>query len=246
MQSQDILQDLECPVCLNYLSAPIKQCVNGHCICGSCASRVLQSNCPLCMSTFVKTKCLILEKILSKMVFPCVNRSEGCPVSATSEDMKKHVIVCRWKLQFCPIIHFGLSCAWKGRWIDLPSHLFSNHKRFVWDQKNNTKIPLLEMNNMFITLDYNNIFFYYCRTSGDNHHCSMFLLGNEEEAMRFKYTITMTADNGVDGISETRVVRSVTDTVEGICKPCKCIQIDNHIIQNVIKNNGITIQISEI
>jgi len=44
--SKDVLEQLECPVCMQYMLPPIALCSNGHNICSSCKPKI--QNCPTC------------------------------------------------------------------------------------------------------------------------------------------------------------------------------------------------------
>ena len=46
VESKKILSLLECPVCYDYITPPIKQCIKGHLVCSSCYQKL--TNCPTC------------------------------------------------------------------------------------------------------------------------------------------------------------------------------------------------------
>jgi E3 ubiquitin-protein ligase SIAH1 len=66
---QALLNDLECPVCKQYMLPPICLCVNGHNICKSCRPKM--QYCPICRQPFITTKCVSLEKLAAQVEFPC-------------------------------------------------------------------------------------------------------------------------------------------------------------------------------
>jgi hypothetical protein len=59
-----ILKEIECPVCFEYMSAPIILCRRGHNLCDTCRKGI--SVCPICKEVFI-TKNLALEEIANKI-----------------------------------------------------------------------------------------------------------------------------------------------------------------------------------
>ena len=47
LETEAVMRELECPVCLSPMKAGIRQCLQGHCVCCSCVARGLL-HCPLC------------------------------------------------------------------------------------------------------------------------------------------------------------------------------------------------------
>jgi hypothetical protein len=58
------LNEIECPVCLEHMSAPIMLCRRGHNLCHNC--RKVISKCPICMEKFI-TNNMALEAIANKI-----------------------------------------------------------------------------------------------------------------------------------------------------------------------------------
>jgi len=88
----DLLKELECPVCLEYMESPIKMCENGHTICDSCGSQV--SKCPSCRGTFTKARNFTLGRIAATAIFPCKNREAGCGKTFTVNHKNSHQSQC--------------------------------------------------------------------------------------------------------------------------------------------------------
>jgi hypothetical protein len=63
-RTEVILKEIECPVCLEYMSPPISLCTRGHNLCDSCSRSI--PKCPICKEVFI-TRNLPLEVITSKM-----------------------------------------------------------------------------------------------------------------------------------------------------------------------------------
>jgi hypothetical protein len=115
---QVILNEIECPVCLEYMSPPITLCRRGHNLCHNCRNFV--SKCPICMDKFI-TNNLALEviadkvKLLRNALPQCDNHRS--PYDLLDENRNKLVIAeevsriilreikCTFclKYSFCPI-----------------------------------------------------------------------------------------------------------------------------------------------
>ncbi|PSN36228.1 hypothetical protein C0J52_22803 [Blattella germanica] len=58
------LNEIECPVCLEYMVRPIVLCISGHNFCGNCRKQM--SDCPICKKHFF-TRNIALEEVASKI-----------------------------------------------------------------------------------------------------------------------------------------------------------------------------------
>lgn len=67
--NEEILSEIECPVCFEYLIPPIFQCVLGHSICEKCKSQVPE--CPSCKGAINETRNVTLEKITERVNYHC-------------------------------------------------------------------------------------------------------------------------------------------------------------------------------
>ncbi|XP_014282851.1 E3 ubiquitin-protein ligase sina isoform X2 [Halyomorpha halys] len=89
----DLLNLLECPVCLKYASSnegPIKLCTEGHFICGVCAPVV--NSCPICRGQHTNVRPRILEQIIETLVYPCCK--VGCGTMLSIKDIHPHELQC--------------------------------------------------------------------------------------------------------------------------------------------------------
>lgn len=58
-----IIQSLECPICLNTVSPPSCQCVNGHLFCVKCHAK--SEKCPICRVRMTRGRCLFADQVNS-------------------------------------------------------------------------------------------------------------------------------------------------------------------------------------
>jgi len=97
---QDILSELECPVCLlPPRKAPVFMCPLGHNICSECKPKL--KKCPVCKVNYLKnkeTRNFFVEKILNKLERNCRYELFNCDFSACdSEQLVEHEKVCNKK-----------------------------------------------------------------------------------------------------------------------------------------------------
>jgi E3 ubiquitin-protein ligase SIAH1 len=100
--TQDLLNELECPVCMEYLLPPIVLCVNGHNICPRCKPKL--KKCSICRQPFVNIRNVALEKLARQIKYPCTYWREGCTVKVNLDLKDKHEKVCPYNQYRCPLI----------------------------------------------------------------------------------------------------------------------------------------------
>lgn len=122
----ELLVELECPVCSNYMVPPIRQCTIGHSICEQCRKKL--PKCPLCQSQFTQSKNISLEALARKMQYPCVNKISGCMAQLSLQEREAHERTCNYKGYKCAME----KCPWIGKIEDLAKH---------WDSKKMTSKP---------------------------------------------------------------------------------------------------------
>jgi E3 ubiquitin-protein ligase SIAH1 len=91
----DLLKELECPFCMEYMASPIKLYENGHNICGGCKERL--SECSSCRGKFMNVRNISLEKIAATALYPCQNSAAGCEETFTVDERNKHLSFCLYQ-----------------------------------------------------------------------------------------------------------------------------------------------------
>ena len=99
--SEDMREDLECPVCLKIpRSTPIYQCDKGHIHCKICHPRL--NRCPICRSQIGDTRSLMAEKIISRLPTKCNFEENGCTEpEKLPEEMTQHEKQCYFRVVKC-------------------------------------------------------------------------------------------------------------------------------------------------
>lgn len=121
---EDILSDLECPVCMEFMVPPIYQCETGHSVCSQCKTQV--NECPSCKQCIRETRNFHLEKITNRIKYYCKYRDYECPFISASTDIKQHEAECKFGPYKCPL-HDYTSCNWKGKLTDIMQHVRHSH-----------------------------------------------------------------------------------------------------------------------
>ncbi|KAJ4451995.1 hypothetical protein ANN_03479 [Periplaneta americana] len=90
--SRGLLSVLECPVCKEFMGAPITLCEHGHNICGNCRPRL--KNCPTCRQKLLSTRNIALEELSTKFKYPCKYRERGCLSMFSKDVINDHETNC--------------------------------------------------------------------------------------------------------------------------------------------------------
>ena len=70
---------LECEICMVEMGGPpIKQCSNGHALCGACHAKVPNKECPTCRGPLGDIPCLTAEALAKAVPRPCNNTAGEC------------------------------------------------------------------------------------------------------------------------------------------------------------------------
>ncbi|XP_034251040.1 E3 ubiquitin-protein ligase SIAH2-like [Thrips palmi] len=113
------LAQLECPVCVDTMESPVRQCVNGHCVCNACRTRV--SSCPLCRGPLSFSTHAALDLLARTLRLRCVH--EQCTASIKVPDRETHLLECQFNVGPCPL----QPCPWTGPFQRVPGHCLEQH-----------------------------------------------------------------------------------------------------------------------
>jgi hypothetical protein len=220
----DLLKELECPVCLEYMASPIKMCENGHNICGSCKEHLWE--CPSCRGKFVTVRNIALEKLAATAVYPCKNREAGCGETFTVNEKDNHLAECLFQRKRCPFRKLsGINCPWTGTMSDIAVHIKDKHNSETAEVQGHFKVKLLDLGRgrryhqaVFILGES---FYLTWETKSDAFSFGVFHFGPKEETEAFKYGIKI--GNSEEYIS---VIRKCHSYLEGGFKD---LQPENYV-----------------
>lgn len=192
---KELLSDFECPICLEYMHPPICQCTTGHSFCKSCFDRIRR--CPHCRSPKSTSRSYILEKVHSKLSFPCKYRENGCPVVLGGQQIKDHEKYCFSQNFKCPF-HLNDVCKWEGSGTKILPHCLDVHKNSTFfEPRRRFTSPGFSVNrvNRFV----NSVFVAYgvmfrCTWDLDITNGTMrygvYYMGKPMESKRFSYRVS--------------------------------------------------------
>lgn len=199
----EILAELQCPVCLEYMHPPIRQCQTGHSMCDKCFARV--ACCPVCRAPKSYTRSLALEILQTRMVFPCRNLSEGCQFIDLGPYISEHEDCCPFGAVPCTLKPVT-NCSWCGPISRFLNHATLNHPGNVFLNTENTIVcnDFLNENQQRTKNWFHNIFvidyqvfkcvFDVDYESGMMRWC-IFYIGIERSARDYTYEIIIENSN---------------------------------------------------
>ncbi|XP_014257020.1 E3 ubiquitin-protein ligase Siah1-like isoform X2 [Cimex lectularius] len=121
-----VLAALECPVCRDYVTPPIRLCLLGHMLCSNCRSRLVL--CPECRGPLSNIRARGLESIAAVLNYPCSN--QGCQAVVPLTMQPQHAIMCGFRRLSCFFTEES-ECLWQGLKNDLVSHCLASHPNSV-------------------------------------------------------------------------------------------------------------------
>lgn len=196
---QDILCELECPICLEYMVPPIYQCQTGHSICGSCKIKV--SECSLCKQPVQDIRNFGLEKITSRIKYHCKYRDFDCNFISTANDIKQHETVCKFGPYNCPFVGYE-PCTWNGNFADIMEHVHAVHGDNVLEM-NTVNVPFvkeeyIEDEDCFVFETHGEMFRLLYRYENEHFFWSVQLIGPPEDSEKFMFALDI-MDNTNNG-----------------------------------------------
>lgn len=191
---EELLQELECPVCSEYMHPPIYLCATGHSICGSCKIALLI--CPLCSDSMLHSRNYTLEKMSKHIKFYCKYKDLGCAFISTSDEIKKHEIDCEFNTCECPF-EKNCNCAWSGRRIDVLDHV-KEHNGILSNNGSWLSISYQNENEnkdySFGVKAFDEIFRLLLKTENGAFYWSIQLIGPGKDASKYMFEVDIKDD----------------------------------------------------
>ena len=128
IESEEVLNQLECPVCYDYIIPPVKQCIKGHLVCSSCFQKLVPPTCPTCRSNMSQERNFAVEKIANLLKYPCRYYISGCKETVLLPKKDFHERNCQYLLVKCPFMIKNGKCSYNGTLKHTEDHLKKEHK----------------------------------------------------------------------------------------------------------------------
>ncbi|XP_050501200.1 uncharacterized protein LOC126881165 [Diabrotica virgifera virgifera] len=236
---ENLLAELVCPVCIEFMVPPIYICESGHSICNRCVELV--RICPNCRSSLTKkTRNFTLESVTTRVQYPCKNQEIGCGFLTTSDKIRMHEQNC--DLEDSPCV---FNCGLKFRKPALFNHVNEEHPDRVLafneihtlDIKSNTK------EFIYLLIASGQMFKLTIKVTGGHTSTSINMqqLNENDENLIYRYKFEF-----VD-TSDSRLATCFMGTIQPAgAKPSKLTEvvIPHSIIANSIDDNFLSYRIS--
>jgi len=227
---EDLLKDLECPVCMQYMVPPIKLCTNGHKICTKCRGRV--QCCPTCRAEFSEIRNVDLENIVRRQKYPCAYRQNGCLDLFSIEHINEHNDFCVYGKIKCPFT-LSMNCPWNGFKSDLKEHAKQAHRK-CFSEKSKFNSFLFEDKFLQLLYCFGEFFVSYQRIRNGRFYCAVQLIGTSSEASKYECKFTLRAGNGVEPIRKTSCVISYSEDFETCFNSPNCLRLNEEFVRNFL------------
>jgi len=228
------LEELKCPVCLDFMREKIFQCSQGHLVCGDCKKLLTTNICPTCRGDMGSNRCRVAEKARETLKFPCQWQEDGCSVSLVCRDLHYHEQTCAFRPVQCDICGESVSIS------SFERHLSVKHKLNPHELSDRLSCEIKLTNSR-----------------GDIDPDWIFVLKSEEETyllkLYFKATsffailrslkfdsdfdkrhiCTITVDSGTRNISWTSPIRTVRVSCEDVQKTEDCFQVKASLVKHM-------------
>jgi E3 ubiquitin-protein ligase SIAH1 len=221
--SKDVLDELECPVCMEYMLPPITLCGNGHNICSSCKQKI--QKCPTCREPLSETRNKALEKLALKVECPCRNKQHGCTLTFPIALIGEHHGICEYNPFVCPL-EYRIKCNWTGLLTEIEDHVLGKHRGLVRHVLGATKLTLKKLDKMLcidILFSSDNLFFEVIEVIEDAFYYVVQYIGPEKEASNFNYKFVL--GNKADEISVCSAASSYSVEVHEVYSTGKCVKL---------------------
>lgn len=195
-----LLLELECPICTNYMSPPIRQCATGHSVCEPCRKRL--PKCALCQGKFTESRNLSLEGLAVKMRYPCINKGAGCDAKLSYTEREVHELRCNLKGYKCGMER----CPWVGKLEELSDHWASKKMSSKPYNKSNICHTKLKTESYYVNMvnAYNKLFWFKCKLTKNKIYWAVQYIGQAAESETFYYEIEIFKP----GLSKKKVLMS--------------------------------------
>jgi Seven in absentia protein family. len=222
-----LLRELECPVCHEYMEPPIILCEKGHNICYVCKPKV--NACGLCRSNYLSTQNLTLENIARFCMYPCKNQEEGCAETMTLTEKQSHLKYCVYQTRVCPFTKiFKAECSWEGLLSEMKEHVLNDHGFETDTRKEDGEFDVHlkdfgPSESYFASVTkFGEHFSVLCKTTVWNFYCAVIITGDKKKASEYKYRLTIKTADHIKYTCSDINVQSICMDYEDIMDSFKC------------------------
>lgn len=240
--SVSILVELECPVCTEYMIPPITICESGHNICSRCKPKMKE--CPNCRRPLLSARNLALEKLTSKVKYPCYNRKTGCDETFTVDQIVGHQSICLHGLYDCPLAQApGILCFWQGPRSEVRAHVDKYHKSRVTEAVSRlsvyTRVFDIEYKYCRIIYALGQVFYQQFDVKGDIFYLVVQHVGPAIADAIYKFEFALESSDGDEKIQVSHHIQSVKNNIDDIRKCGKCVKLHYDVVKNFMEDESL-------
>ncbi|XP_023018976.2 uncharacterized protein isoform X2 [Leptinotarsa decemlineata] len=240
----NLLLELECPICTNYMIPPIFMCAIGHSLCGNCKQNI--SMCPSCRIELKDNRNFSLEKVTDHVLFPCKLREYGCFFVGKIKELNAHELICQAldTTETECYIKYLSPCNWKGRHSEVISHITKMHSKYFFDINDFIyfDLSIFEKLNVFAGNGGNCFKLCVIFTTNSFKFCVKLIQNKLRNYEQFRYFIDFTDLNGYG-----RVL-----LLDGDCIPSSanddnmndCLNIPYSLVKPFVRLNNLQFKIN--
>lgn len=236
-----LLQELECPVCMEYMAPPIMLCNNGHSLC--CTCRITLDKCPICRGPFLKVRNLSLESLAVEKLYSCKNFQMGSTKLVARSRDKLLADECLFERQKCPFAKISNTrCSWSGPMDAVRTHVESRHRGNCVQRvsrKFKTVLHNISCSQRYyqaiITLG--ELFYVSWRVQSGVFYCAVFHIGQKQIPPQFKYRFAISTKDGEE-YSISCLTHSYFENVNDIVQQGKCVMLHYSVVQRSCNDKG--------
>jgi hypothetical protein len=115
-------------------------------------------------------------------------------------------------------------CSWNGFKSNLKKHAKEEHPRRFLEGSTFRSPGFLE--SLSVISCFGELFTYYKRKKEGRYYAAVQLIGTSSEASKYKCEFTLRAENGIEQISNTFLVKGYSEDFETIFNSKKCFILD--------------------
>lgn len=175
---ENILQELECPVCWHTMLGEISQCVKGHSFCKQCKSNLTQ--CPLCKDQLGNNRNFALENVATSLKLEIDKEKK----QTQAPTIKKNNIGFKCGLYFT-------GCEWRGKMQEMKQHLEEEHQNYLhrWNKLDCRDYHKCSKYQINVIIEGENIFFVYFKRGTYETYYSAIHMAPDREVKEHSFKI---------------------------------------------------------
>jgi E3 ubiquitin-protein ligase SIAH1 len=239
---QNLLSELECPVCMEHMVPPIRMCVNGHNICDICRPKF--HHCLNCRGQFLSTRNVALEKLARVVKYPCPYQKYGCEEFLVHDMFREHLDRCHYRSQACPSSKVSfVKCSWSGIYDDIKEHLMEHHHDTCYEYVPGKFIIMKNIEPHMILSQFvfalNEVFFLRFQANSDTLHAVLQYIGPAENAAKYKYEVKFVNWDDTEGVTVMHLTRSFDENLDDIFKSGNCGKLHYDVVRRLGIKEGV-------